>query len=49
MVAINNIGEGQAPEAIIEEMRDMKEMVKGHSLYYDIDPPRGGTYVFVDC
>ena len=47
MVAINNIGEGQAPEAIIEEMRDMKEMVKGHSLYYDIDPP---SYVsFATC
>ena len=47
IVAINNIGEGQAPEAIIEEMRDMKEMVKGHSLYYDIDPP---SYVsFATC
>ena len=47
MVAINSIGEGQAPEAIIKEMREMKEMVKGHSLYYDIDSP---SYVsFATC
>ena len=35
MVSINNIGEGQAPEDIIQERKDMKELVKGHSLYYD--------------
>ena len=34
MVAINNIGEGQSPEDIIREMKDMKEMVDGHSLLY---------------
>ena len=47
MVSINNIGEGQAPEDIIQEMKDMKELVKGHSLYYDHDPP---SYVsFATC
>ena len=39
MVSINNIGEGQSPDQIIQEMKDMKELVKGHSIYYEIDPP----------
>ena len=39
MVSINNIGEGQSPEQIIQEMKDMKELVKEHSIYYKIDPP----------
>ena len=34
MVAINNIVEVQSPEDIIREMKDMKEMVDGHSLLY---------------
>ena len=47
MVSINNIGEGQTPEKIIQEMKNMKELVKGHSIYYEHDPP---SYVsFATC
>ena len=32
--SINNIGDGQAPEDIIEEMKEMKELVEDHSKLY---------------
>ena len=37
--SINNIGDGQAPEDIIEEMKEMKELVEEHSKLYRHDPP----------
>ena len=37
--SINNIGDGQAPEDIIEEMQEMKELVEEHSKLYRHDPP----------
>ena len=47
MVAINNIGEGQEPKKIIQEMKHMKEMVEGHSKIHNHDPP---SYVsFATC
>ena len=37
--SINNIGDEQAPEDIIEEMKEVKELVEDHSKLYRQDPP----------
>ena len=37
--SINNIGDGQAPEDIIEEMKEMIDLVKEHSKLYHHEPP----------
>ena len=39
VAGLNNIGEGQVPEKIVEEMQDMKEAVKQHSLTYGHSKP----------
>ena len=47
MVSINNIGEGQEPEMIIQEMKFMKELVSDHSKLHSHDSP---SYVsFATC
>lgn len=45
--SINNIGDGQAPEDIIEEMEEMKELVAEHSKLYKHEPP--STVSFATC
>ena len=47
MVAINNIGEGQEPDEIVSEMKQMKDLVADHSTLHSHDPP---SYVsFATC
>ena len=47
MVSINNIGEGQEPQMIIQEMNFMKELVSDHSKLHGHNPP---SYVsFATC
>ena len=47
MVSINNIGEGQEPAEIIQEMQFMKDLVSDHSKLHSHNPP---SYVsFATC
>ena len=39
IAGINNVGEGQHPDLIVEEMRHMKEVVKQHSKENGHNPP----------
>ena len=39
VAGINNIGDGQHPDAIVEEMKQMKEVVKKHSQENGHNPP----------
>ena len=42
--SMNNIGDGQDPEEIIEEMKEMKELVEEHSRLDRHDPPSTVSY-----
>ena len=47
VVSINNIGDGQSPDSIIQEMTDMKALVAEHSTLYNHMPP---SYIsFATC
>ena len=47
IVSINNIGDGQTPDSIIQEMMDMKALVAEHSAMFKHSPP---SYIsFATC
>ena len=39
IAGINNVGEGQKADEIIKEMKELKEMVREHSMKWKHDPP----------